>query len=67
MKTIEFEGKKYEVEDVACQHCGNNCEIVIDKIFGPVSDCHGCGIGFENDGNTIFINEDLSYCDSWDE
>ena len=66
MKTITLEGKQYEVDKCACQHCGNYCDIEIDKTFGPVSECHGCGIGFDDkDGNLITINDDLAYISEW--
>lgn len=56
------------VNDPHCQHCGEPCKLATDLCFGMVSECHGVGVGYEDEhGNVVFANEDMRYDSSWND
>lgn len=56
------------IKDPHCQHCGEPCMVQTIMHFGMVSECHGVGVGYEDEhGNVVFANEDMRYDSSWND
>lgn len=64
----ESDPERLVMHEPHCQWCGMPCEVMQYRFGGHISQCHGCGVGYENAaGELVFENDDLSYDKSWDE